>query len=120
MARSWLQHVPGDEPRYPPAGRALRQHVEPKFRRAPGQRRPHAPRQPTHGCRGRRGWSLRRRPGVELTPMEAFKTHTGVVAPLDRVDVDTDQIIPKQFLKSISRTGFEAGLFYDLRFLPEG
>jgi 3-isopropylmalate/(R)-2-methylmalate dehydratase small subunit len=42
------------------------------------------------------------------------------VAPLDRVDVDTDQIIPKQFLKSIARTGFEAGLFYDWRFRPDG
>ena len=45
--------------------------------------------------------------------MEAFTQHTGVVAPLDRVDVDTDQIIPKQFLKSISRTGFDQELFYD-------
>ncbi|MBV9324808.1 MAG: 3-isopropylmalate dehydratase small subunit [Chloroflexi bacterium] len=52
--------------------------------------------------------------------MEAFTTHTGLVAPLDRVDVDTDQIIPKQFLKSISRTGFEAGLFFDWRMLPDG
>src|SRR5438067_7256213 len=52
--------------------------------------------------------------------MEAFTRHTGLVAPLDRVDVDTDQIIPKQFLKSISRTGFEAGLFYDWRFRPDG
>ncbi|HEY2595617.1 MAG TPA: 3-isopropylmalate dehydratase small subunit [Chloroflexota bacterium] len=52
--------------------------------------------------------------------MEAFTKHTGLVAPLDRVDVDTDQIIPKQFLKSISRTGFEAGLFYDWRFLSDG
>src|SRR5919199_902169 len=52
--------------------------------------------------------------------MEAFKRHTGLVALLDRVDVDTDQIIPKQFLKSIARTGFEAGLFYDWRFRPDG
>ncbi len=52
--------------------------------------------------------------------MEPFQKHTGVAAPLDRVDVDTDQIIPKQFLKSISRTGFDAGLFYDWRFLPDG
>ena len=52
--------------------------------------------------------------------MESFVRHTGLVAPLDRVDVDTDQIIPKQFLKSIARTGFEAGLFYDWRFLPDG
>jgi 3-isopropylmalate/(R)-2-methylmalate dehydratase small subunit len=52
--------------------------------------------------------------------MEAFTRHTGLVSPLDRVDVDTDQIIPKQFLKSISRTGFDAGLFFDWRFLPDG
>jgi len=52
--------------------------------------------------------------------MEAFTKHTGLVAPLDRVDVDTDQIIPKQFLKSISRTGFDAGLFFDWRFRPDG
>jgi 3-isopropylmalate/(R)-2-methylmalate dehydratase small subunit len=52
--------------------------------------------------------------------MQPFTTHTGLVAPLDRVDVDTDQIIPKQFLKSISRTGFEAGLFFDWRFRPDG
>ncbi len=52
--------------------------------------------------------------------MEAFTQHNGLVAPLDRVDVDTDQIIPKQFLKSIARTGFEAGLFFDWRQLPDG
>jgi 3-isopropylmalate/(R)-2-methylmalate dehydratase small subunit len=52
--------------------------------------------------------------------MEPLTRHTGLVAPLDRVDVDTDQIIPKQFLKSIARTGFEAGLFFDWRFRPDG
>src|SRR5258708_39514764 len=52
--------------------------------------------------------------------MEPFTRHTGLVAPLDHVDVDTDQIIPKQFLKSIARTGFDAGLFYDWRRLPDG
>jgi 3-isopropylmalate/(R)-2-methylmalate dehydratase small subunit len=52
--------------------------------------------------------------------MEAFTKHTGLVVPLDRVDVDTDQIIPKQFLKSIARTGFEQGLFYDWRVQPDG
>jgi 3-isopropylmalate/(R)-2-methylmalate dehydratase small subunit len=52
--------------------------------------------------------------------MDAFTRHAGLVAPLDRVDVDTDQIIPQQFLKSIARTGFEAGLFYDWRTLPDG
>jgi 3-isopropylmalate/(R)-2-methylmalate dehydratase small subunit len=52
--------------------------------------------------------------------VEAFRQHTGLVAPLDRVSVDTDQIIPKQFLKRIERTGFGEFLFYDWRFSPEG
>ncbi len=52
--------------------------------------------------------------------MKPFRTHTGKVAPLDRVNVDTDQIIPKQFLKRIERTGFGEFLFYDWRFLPGG
>jgi 3-isopropylmalate/(R)-2-methylmalate dehydratase small subunit len=52
--------------------------------------------------------------------MDPFTKHSGLVAPLDRVDVDTDQIIPKQFLKSIARTGFEQGLFFDWRVRPDG
>ncbi len=52
--------------------------------------------------------------------MEPFKKLTGIVAPLDRVNVDTDQIIPKQFLKRIERTGFGQFLFFDWRFLPDG
>jgi len=52
--------------------------------------------------------------------MDAFKTHRGLVATLDRANVDTDQIIPKQFLKSIQRTGFGEQLFYDWRYLPDG
>jgi 3-isopropylmalate/(R)-2-methylmalate dehydratase small subunit len=52
--------------------------------------------------------------------MQAFTTHTGIVAPLDRANVDTDQIIPKQFLKRIERTGFGQFLFFDWRFLPDG
>jgi 3-isopropylmalate/(R)-2-methylmalate dehydratase small subunit len=52
--------------------------------------------------------------------MHAFTTHTGIVAPLDRANVDTDQIIPKQFLKRIERTGFGQFLFFDWRFLPDG
>ncbi|HEU4510775.1 MAG TPA: 3-isopropylmalate dehydratase small subunit [Pyrinomonadaceae bacterium] len=51
--------------------------------------------------------------------MEAFTKHTGLVAPLDRANVDTDQIIPKQFLKRIERTGFGQFLFYDWREDPE-
>jgi 3-isopropylmalate/(R)-2-methylmalate dehydratase small subunit len=52
--------------------------------------------------------------------MEAFVRHTGLVAPLDRVNVDTDQIIPKQFLKRIERTGFGQFLFFDWRYLDNG
>lgn len=52
--------------------------------------------------------------------MQAFTKHTGLVAPLDRVNVDTDQIIPKQFLKRIERTGFGQFLFYDWRFSGDG
>lgn len=52
--------------------------------------------------------------------MQAFRQHTGLVAPLDRANVDTDQIIPKQFLKRIERTGFGEFLFYDWRYLPNG
>ncbi|MBU1909387.1 MAG: 3-isopropylmalate dehydratase small subunit [Verrucomicrobia bacterium] len=52
--------------------------------------------------------------------MKAFTTHRGIVAPLDNANVDTDQIIPKQFLKSIKRTGFGEALFFDWRYLPDG
>ncbi len=52
--------------------------------------------------------------------MKAFNVETGIVMPLDRVNVDTDQIIPKQFLKSIHRTGFGDNLFDGWRFLDEG
>jgi len=52
--------------------------------------------------------------------MQAFTTLDGLVMPLDRVNVDTDQIIPKQFLKRIEKTGFGAFLFYDWRFSGDG
>src|SRR6202167_1302493 len=52
--------------------------------------------------------------------MRPFTVHHGKVAPLDRVNVDTDQIIPKQFLKRIERTGFGQFLFYDCRFAADG
>lgn len=52
--------------------------------------------------------------------MDPFVRHTGQVAVLDRANVDTDQIIPKQFLKSIRRTGFGPALFFDWRYLPNG
>jgi len=52
--------------------------------------------------------------------MKPFTTHTGLVAPLDRANVDTDAIIPKQFLKSIKRSGFGPNLFDEWRYLDHG
>ena len=52
--------------------------------------------------------------------MDAFRTLTGLVAPLEALNVDTDQIIPKQFLKRIERTGYGEFLFYDWRYLEDG
>ncbi len=52
--------------------------------------------------------------------MEPFKVHRGTVVPLDRANVDTDQIIPKQFLKSVKRTGFGENLFDAWRYIDEG
>jgi 3-isopropylmalate/(R)-2-methylmalate dehydratase small subunit len=52
--------------------------------------------------------------------MQPFRVHTGLVAPLDRANVDTDAIIPKQFLKSIKRSGFGPNLFDEWRYLDKG
>ena len=52
--------------------------------------------------------------------MQPFRKHTGLCVPLNRINVDTDQIIPKQFLKRIERTGFGAYLFHDWRFRDNG
>ena len=52
--------------------------------------------------------------------MKKYTVEQGIVAPLDRANVDTDLIIPKQFLKSIKRTGFGDNLFDELRYLDEG
>jgi 3-isopropylmalate/(R)-2-methylmalate dehydratase small subunit len=52
--------------------------------------------------------------------MESFVVHEGLVAPMDRANVDTDLIMPKQFLKSIRRSGFGPNLFDELRYLDEG
>ena len=50
--------------------------------------------------------------------MQPFSKHTGLVMPFDRVNVDTDQMVPKQFLKALTRQGFGRTLFYDWRYLP--
>src|SRR5207244_5873616 len=81
-----------------------------------GPRRADAPGQPGHGRRSRARRPLRRRPGARL---RTFRAVTARAAVLDRPDVDTDQIVPKQFLKRIERTGFGAFLFHDWRADPE-
>ena len=112
VARGGLLDVPGDEPRHPDRGRALRLDLEPQLRGPPGQGRAHPPGQPEDG--GRRGdrGPLRRHQGLELS-MRPIDVIEGKVSVLDRADVDTDQIIPKQFLKRVERTGFGEFLFYD-------
>jgi 3-isopropylmalate/(R)-2-methylmalate dehydratase small subunit len=57
---------------------------------------------------------------IEIEIMDKFTVHDGLVAPLDRANVDTDAIIPKQFLKSIQRTGFGPNLFDEWRYLDRG
>lgn len=52
--------------------------------------------------------------------MKPFTKHTGLVVPMDRSDIDTDQLVPKQFLKRIERSGFGKFLFYDWRYLDDG
>ena len=52
--------------------------------------------------------------------MQPFTKLTGVAAPLPMINIDTDKIIPKQFLKTIKRTGLGAHLFNDMRFTPDG
>src|SRR5437773_1716893 len=128
MAQRGVLDVPGDERRYPQVRGALRLHVEPQLRRTPGARRSHPSDEPADGrggC-GRRPARRRARMGVgagggaRRVVIEPFVRHTGAVAALPRADVDTDQIIPKQFLKRVERTGFGPALFYDWRFRPDG
>src|SRR5260221_6824825 len=91
---------------------------QPQLRRPAGLRRPDAPRQPADGRGGRDHRPPGRRPGADLD-MEPVVRVSGRMAPLDRADVDTDQIIPKQFLKRIERTGYRAFLIYDWRREPD-
>ena len=101
-------------------GPALRLDQQPQLRRPAGPRRTHPPGQPGDGRRGRDPRPLHRRARLGLPLMEPFRTHTGLVAPLVRRDIDTDQIIPKQFLKRLGRTGFADALFYDWRVGGDG
>src|SRR3990172_6264857 len=119
MARAGLLDVPWDERRPALAGRALRVDFEPQFRGAPGRWRPHAPGESGHGRgSGDRGTFCRRAENELI--MEKFVSREGLVAPLDRGNVDTDAVIPKQFLKSIKRTGYGPNLFDAWRYLDHG
>src|SRR6186713_3024824 len=120
MARAGLLDVPGDERRPARAGRALRLDEQPQLRGPPGRGRSHPPRQPGDGRRGGDRRPLRRRASPTVEGMEPFRIHTGLVAPMDRENVDTDAIIPKQFLKSIKRSGFGPNLFDAWRYLDPG
>src|SRR2546428_252697 len=110
MARARLLDVPRHESGPALCRRALRLDLQPQLRGPPGPGRADASGESRHGGRGRHRRPLRRHPAVELA-MDKFTVVNGVVAPLDRANVDTDQIIPKQYLASIKRTGFAQGLF---------
>src|SRR5712691_10271662 len=89
--------------------------------RSPGRNRGIARRMQHDGRGGQRRREARRQDRTKSEKMmESFSVLTGLVAPLYRANVDTDQIIPKQFLKSIRRTGFGPNLFDAWRFLDEG
>src|SRR3954452_22457410 len=119
MAPRGLLDVPRDEPRRARPGGALRLHVEPQLRGPAGPRRPHAPR--VAGTRRRNGprGPLRGRAATRAGRVKAFRRVSGRAAVLDRPNVDTDQIIPKQFLKRIERSGFGEFLFFDWRKDPD-
>src|SRR5690606_32448027 len=118
MARARLFHVSGDECRQARAWRTLRIDLEPQFRRSSGPRWPHASRLTRHGGRGGDCGPFRRctRDEVRGTAMDKFNKLTGVAAPLPIINVDTDMIIPKQFLKTIKRTGLGKNLFDEMRY----
>jgi hypothetical protein len=137
VARGGLQHVPRHESRHACPRRTVRLDEQPQLRGPTGEGGPHPPRVTGDGCRGGRGWALRRHPAWRYLSLSSARSrslpddrspppdgvraavaHTGNVAALDRANVDTDQIIPKQFLKRIERTGSASILFFDWRFLP--
>src|SRR5437773_1590057 len=119
MARIWLQHVSGNECRHPSTGTTMRFHIEPEFRRTARTQRTHSSGQSGNGCCSGNRRALRRCEELELI-VKAFTKHRGLVALLNRINIDTDQIIPKQFLKRIERTGYGPFLFYDWRFGEDG
>ncbi len=131
VARSGLLDVPGHEPGPARAGGAQRLHLQPQLRGSAGQGRTHAPRlarswppRPPSPARWPRPPTCHRStpsadPGTGRTDMEKFTRHAGTGLPLRRSNVDTDQIIPAVYLKRVTRTGFEDGLFAAWRKDPQ-
>src|SRR5699024_3248954 len=125
MASGRLLDVPGHEPGPARPRRACRLDLQPQLRGTSGQGRPHPPglargrrrhrraRHPVLPVGPRRPRRALRPPAHRLrsSPMEAFTTHTGIGVPLRRSNVDTDQIIPAVYLKRVTKTGFDDGLF---------
>ena len=125
VARRGLLDVPGHEPRPARARGAQRVDLQPQLRGPPGQGRPHPP---GLGRRSPRATAVRGTlsspADLDLArsderPMDTFTSHTGVGVPLRRSNVDTDQIIPAVYLKRVTRTGFEDGLFAAWRNDPD-
>src|SRR5258705_1845371 len=108
MARRGLLDGTGDEPGHPRRRRALRVDVEPELRGPAGSWWTHPPR--VAGSRRGDGhrWTLCSPRG---SVVRAVRRVSGRAMPLDRADVDTDQIIPAHWLKRVERTGYGAGLF---------
>ena len=118
MARAGLLDVSRDERRFSRSRRALRIHDQPQFRRTPGARRPHASDEPRDG-RGRctdRAHHRRPHAGDATMLTRKLTDIDGIAAPLPIENLDTDQIMPKQFLRIIDKAGLSEGLLYDLRF----
>src|SRR5208283_657461 len=145
MARVGMLDVSGHESRHSATWGALRFDQQSEFRRKAGARWAHALGQSDDGGGGGNRGTFHRHKKLAISialcgdgalprpsgrspastqgqpdSMQPFRKHTGVVVPLDKVNVDTDQIIPKQFLKRIERTGFGEFLFYDWRVSGDG
>src|SRR6266550_4460077 len=116
VAQCRLLDVPRHECRRAGSRGTVRRDVQPQLRGTAGARRPHASHEPRHGGGGRD----RRASRGCARMVTVFVRHRGRAVTLPRRDVDTDQIIPKQFLKGVERTGYGPALFYDWRYRPDG
>src|SRR5438270_14005349 len=98
----------------------MRVYQQPQFRRTTGPRRAHASVESDDGRGGGNRRPFHRYSKLEVPIMQPFRKHKGKVAPLYRANIDTDQIITKQFLKKIEKTGFGQFLFNDWRRAANG